>query len=78
MKEEIEALERNNTWEVCDLPPGKTTIGCKWVYKTKYHENGVKQRDKARLVVLRNHQREGDHFTDTFAFVGKMVSVCFC
>lgn len=35
MKSEIEALFYNNTWKVVDLPPGKTAIGRKWVFKMK-------------------------------------------
>ena len=31
MNLELQALEDNQTWEVVDLPPGKSTIGCKWV-----------------------------------------------
>ncbi|XP_075084763.1 uncharacterized protein LOC142168014 [Nicotiana tabacum] len=33
MQQEVEALEGNNTWDIVDLPAGKTPIGCKWVYK---------------------------------------------
>ncbi|GMJ08259.1 hypothetical protein HRI_004495100 [Hibiscus trionum] len=29
IKEEISALESNNTWSVVDMPSGKTPIGCK-------------------------------------------------
>jgi hypothetical protein len=36
MNDEIEALNRNNTWELVDLPPGIKTVGCKWVHKIKY------------------------------------------
>ncbi|XP_070050351.1 uncharacterized mitochondrial protein AtMg00820-like [Nicotiana tomentosiformis] len=39
MKQEIQALEDNKTWEVVDLPPGKASIGSKWVYKIKYQAN---------------------------------------
>ncbi|GMI95257.1 hypothetical protein HRI_003195000 [Hibiscus trionum] len=31
IQEEISALESNNTWLVVDLPPEKSSIGCKWV-----------------------------------------------
>ncbi|RVW50976.1 hypothetical protein CK203_071293 [Vitis vinifera] len=37
---EITAIERNDTWELCDLPKKQKTIGVKWVYKTKLKENG--------------------------------------
>lgn len=31
MKQELEALERNGTWKITDLPPGSKAIGCRWV-----------------------------------------------
>ncbi|KAJ4795629.1 Retroelement pol polyprotein-like [Rhynchospora pubera] len=75
MQTEIEALERNNTWTLEELPKGKTAIGCKWVYRVKYHSDGKVERYKARLVVLGNRQKEGVDFNETFAPVAKMVSV---
>ena len=36
MKSEFEALERNNTWTLVDLPSGCKPIGGKWVFKSKY------------------------------------------
>lgn len=29
MHHEIDALEKNHTWDIIDLPPGKKPIGCK-------------------------------------------------
>ncbi|KAJ4790834.1 Retroelement pol polyprotein-like [Rhynchospora pubera] len=75
MQAEIEALERNNTWTLEELPKGKTAIGCKWVYRVKYNSDGAVERYKARLVVLGNRQKEGVDFNETFAPVAKMVSV---
>ena len=40
MDKEIQAVEKNNTWELTDLPIGVKKIGVKWVYKTKLKENG--------------------------------------
>ena len=47
MVEELKALDVNNTCTVVSLPNGKHTVGCRWIYKIKYHSNG---RYKARLV----------------------------
>jgi len=38
INEEIEAIERNKTWDFVDLPADKSNIGVKWVHKTKLNE----------------------------------------
>ena len=40
MEEEIKPIQRNNTWDLVDLLEGKTPVGLKWTYKTKYNANG--------------------------------------
>ena len=50
MNSEIQALEANDTWTLTTLPIGKKPIGCKWVYKIKYHSDGTTKRYKASLV----------------------------
>ena len=35
MKEELDGLHKTRTWDLVDLLSGKSTIGCKWVYKIK-------------------------------------------
>ena len=39
MQEEIEALHRNHTWKLVELPAGRKAIGNKWVYKIKRDSN---------------------------------------
>ena len=75
MAKEISALEENSTWEYAVLPPGKTALGSKWVYKIKYHADGPLSWYKARLVMLGNTQVEGEDFHETFALVAKMTTV---
>ncbi|MCI55161.1 hypothetical protein A2U01_0076411, partial [Trifolium medium] len=38
MDQEIDSIERNDTWELVDLPKGARRVGVKWIYKTKYNE----------------------------------------
>ena len=50
IKNEIDSLLQNQTWEVVDLPPGAKLIGCKWIFKRKYFSDGSIDKYKARLV----------------------------
>lgn len=75
MNEELQALENNQTWVITELPPGKTAIGCKWLFKTKFFPNGSIERYKSRLVILGNHQKFGVDYKETFAPVAKMTTV---
>ena len=47
MKEELDALHKNITWDLVDLPPGKSMVGCKWVYKIKTCSDGTIDKCKA-------------------------------
>ena len=50
MKEEFISLQKNNTWELVDLPLGRKLVQCKWVYKNKFSVDGSPLKYKARLV----------------------------
>eukprot|EP00253_Pinus_taeda_P025723 PITA_25723 len=51
MDDEMNAIERNKTWDLVELPKCKEVIGVKWVYKTKCNAEGKIEIHKARLVV---------------------------
>jgi hypothetical protein len=67
MQSEMDAVEKNRTWELADLPRGHSAITLKWVFKLKRDETGAIIKHKARLVARGFVQREGIDFDDTFA-----------
>ena len=75
MKQELQAVEKNKTWELVDLPAGHRPISLKWVFKLKKDEKGVVTKHKARLVARGFVQQEGIDFDDAFAPVARMESV---
>lgn len=66
MKEELNSIEKNNTWDLVDLPRGKQVIGVKWVYKVKFGADGNIQKYKSRLVVKGYAQKHGIDFFRLF------------
>ena len=50
MNEELDQIEKNDTWELVPRPKNKNVIGTKWVFRNKLNEDGQVTRNKARLV----------------------------
>ena len=75
MNVEIQALERNNTWEIVDLPKGKKPVGCKWVFTIKYKPDETLERYKTRLVVKGYTQTYRIDYQEIFAPIAKMNKV---
>ncbi|KAK8938972.1 hypothetical protein KSP39_PZI010912 [Platanthera zijinensis] len=75
MLEEMSALEKNGTWDLVQLPPGKKAVGCKWVFTVKQNPSGIIEQYKARLVARGFTQTEGIDYQETFAPVAKMNSI---
>ena len=50
MKEELDALSKNHTWDLVTFPLGKSVVGCKWIYEIKTRSYGSIEQYKARLV----------------------------
>ncbi|RDX89479.1 putative mitochondrial protein, partial [Mucuna pruriens] len=50
MDAEIQAIKRNDTWELVDPLPNCKIVGVKWIFKTKLKEIEEIDKFKARLV----------------------------
>ncbi|GJY89910.1 ribonuclease H-like domain-containing protein [Tanacetum coccineum] len=75
MNQEMNALLRNGTWEIIDLPKSRKAIDSKWIYKIKFQSSGEIDRFKAILVAQGFGQKEGIDYEETFSLVVKMVTV---
>jgi len=73
--EELEANEKNRTWELVDLPKNKHPIDVKWVFKVKYRPDGTIAKHKARLVAKGFLHKQGIDYTDVFAPVARLETV---
>ena len=74
-KSELNSLEKNDTWELVNVPHDTHTIKCKWVYKKKPDLQGNVARYKARLVAKGFTQIYGVDYKETYAPVGKIKSL---
>ena len=75
MNEELDQIEKNQTWEQVPRPKNKNVIGTKWVFKNKVNENGQVIRNKARLVCKGYAQVEGVDFEETSAPMVRLEAI---
>jgi hypothetical protein len=75
MNDELDQIEKNNTWEMVPRTEGKNIIGSKWIFKKKMNEKGQFARNKARLVYKGYAQIEGLDFDETFVPVERLEAI---
>lgn len=74
-EDELFSIEKNETWELVELPVGSKAIGLKWIFKIKRNADGTISKYKARLVVKGYVQRHGVDFDEVFAPVARMETI---
>lgn len=75
MKEEMDSLVENKTWELSNKPNDKKAVKCKWIFKTKRNTNGDIARYKARLVAKGFTQVQGIDYDETYSPVVRYTSI---
>ena len=71
----MDSMVRNRVWELVDLPPGRKSIGNKWVFKIKRRADGMIDKFKARLVAKGFTQIEGVDYEETFSPMVGIASI---
>jgi len=71
---EYNALIKNGTWILSDLPPGRKSISCKWTFKLKYKADGEVDKHKARLVARGFTQEQGFDYEETYSPTAKTTT----
>ena len=75
MDDELDQIEKNDTWELVSRPKNNNVIETKWVFRNKLNEDGQVTRNKARLVCKGYAQIEGIDFEETIAPVARMKAI---
>jgi hypothetical protein len=75
MNEELDQIDKNNTWELVPRPKNKNVINTKWVFKNKLNEYEQVTKNKSRLVCKGYAQIEGIDFEETFSPAARMEAI---
>jgi hypothetical protein len=75
MREESNALMKQNTWNLVPRPTGVNVMSGKWIYCHKYNTDDLLSRYKARWVLQGFTQQHGVDYGETFSPVIKPATI---
>jgi hypothetical protein len=77
MVEEMDVLDKNEAWDIVELPVFRKYVGSKWLFKKKFNAEGKVEKHKYRLVAKGYSRVEGIDFGEIFSLVSKLTSIRF-
>ena len=77
MVEEMDALDKNEAWDIVEFPARRKFVGSKWLFKKKINAEGKVEKYKARLVEKSYSQVEGIDFREICSPVVMLTSIRF-
>lgn len=63
----MKAFNKNNTWDLFELPIGKGAVECEWVFTIMHKADGSVERYMVRLITKGYLQTQGINYEETFA-----------
>ena len=75
MTKEYQSIMKNDVWDIVPKPKGKIVVYSKWIYKIKHAADGSIEKYKASFVARGFSQKEGIGYEETFAPVGRYISI---
>ena len=75
MREELQDLYKNQTWELMPRPSNTNVVGSKWVYRIKHTKDGSIERFKSQLATNGFTQVSGIGYHETFSLVVKPTTI---
>jgi hypothetical protein len=75
MDEELDEIEKNETWKLVPRPKNKNMIGTKWVFINKFSKDEQVTINKEILVCKGYTQVEGVDFEETFSPISRMEEI---
>lgn len=74
MDDKISVMHVNKTWNGVPLSAHKSSIGCRWIYRNKFHADETLSSHWARLVAKGFKHKEELDFKETFSLVANLVT----
>ena len=75
IKNELDSIVSNQTWELVEPPKGCEPISSKWIFKKKLTPDSSIDKYKAKLVIRGFDQKKGLDYLDKYSPLTKIATI---